>query len=123
MNFKSLVCQKEKQYKVKMPVLGADMISVQLSITHRKSGIIGGVTYSSFCFIFVIIQRSTEKCRLDFRTLPTNQMRPTVTLAVVHHASEGEREKSLGTFVIDFFKSFEIKGHLAVLALPFSSVL
>jgi len=85
-----------------------------MRITHRKSGIIRGVTYSSLCFIFVIIQRSTEKPRLNFRTLPTNQMRPTVTLTVVHHASEGEREKSLGTIVIDIFKSLQIKGHLAV---------
>lgn len=86
-----------------------NVISVQLSITHWKSRIIRGVTYSFLCFILVIIQRSTEKRRLHFRTLPTNQMRPTVTLTVVHPASEGEREQSLEKIVIDIFKMHQIK--------------
>lgn len=38
-------------------------------------------------FIFVVVQWGTEKTGLNFRTLPTNQIPPAVTLAILHHAS------------------------------------
>lgn len=53
---------------------------------HRQLGVTGGMSCDVFSLIFVVVQRGTEKTRLNLRTLSTNQMPPAVTLAILHHA-------------------------------------
>lgn len=53
---------------------------------HRQLGVTGGMSCGVFSLIFVVVQWSTEKTRLNLWALSTNQMPPAVTLAILHHA-------------------------------------
>lgn len=91
-----------------------NLIFVHFSITHWKCEIFRRAAYSCLCFILVIIQRSTEKRRLHFRTLSTNQMRPAVTLTAFHHASECEKEHNLSIQIKGLKQGYMVLVKLAV---------
>lgn len=55
-------------------------------VSHRQLGVTGGMSCGRFSLIFVVVQWSTEKTRLNLWALSTNQMPPAVTLAILHHA-------------------------------------
>lgn len=59
--------------------------SVCTVCAHREVVITRGVANGVLCLVFVVVQRGTEVPRLHVRTLTTNQVPPTVTLAIFNH--------------------------------------